>query len=110
MALSLSEQYKHPLWERKAKEIKLRDGDSCVICHDSLHRLDVHHICYLPDLLLWEYDDELLITVCKKHHELLTFDLPKLAGLIAFRILTGQIDACNIDDLITILQDLPWHE
>ena len=106
MALSLSEQYKHPLWEQKSKEIKLRDGDCCRICKDSMHRLDVHHICYLPDLLLWEYDNELLITVCKKHHELLTFDLPKLSGLIAFRILTQDIDPQNIDNLIEIL--LKW--
>lgn len=105
MALSLSEQYKHPLWEIKSKEIKLRDGDACVICDDSLHRLDVHHICYLPDLLLWEYDNELMITVCRKCHDKLNLELPKLAGLIALKILTSHIDVTNIDNLINILQN-----
>lgn len=100
MALSYYEQLTHPLWIIKAFEIQTRDNFTCVICGSTLHKLEVHHLCYLPDLLLWEYDDELMVTVCKKHHTQLTYDLPKLAGLIAFHCLLENID------LTTLIQTL----
>ena len=104
--LTLSEQYKHELWTRKSNEIKARDNDTCLVCGDKTHRHDVHHLCYFPDLHIWEYDNELLITVCRTHHEILNLELPKLAGLIAFKILTSEIDPNNIDWLIDLLKEV----
>lgn len=89
--LSYSEQLQHPKWLEKKELIFKRDGYKCLICGDSTHRLQVHHLCYFPDTHAWEYDDELLKTVCMKHHEILTYDLPKLSGLIAWNILIGKI-------------------
>ena len=89
--LSYKEQLHHPNWIQKKEEIFKRDNYKCLICGDGLHRIQVHHICYLPDLLAWEYDNEIMKTVCLKHHELLTFELPKLAGLLAWDILIGKI-------------------
>lgn len=80
----------HPLWIAKREQIFKRDNHSCTICGDSAHRIQVHHLCYLPDLLAWEYDDELMKTVCLKHHNQLTYDLPKLSGLIAWNIAFGK--------------------
>lgn len=104
--LSYSEQMQHPLWLAKKDEIFRRDNEKCRICGDGSHRLQVHHLCYFPDLLAWEYDNELLITVCLKHHELLTFELPKLSGLIAFRILTSDFDPLSIDKLFELLKKI----
>jgi len=106
MALSYYEQLNHPLWLRKKDEILQRDNYKCVICNSSLHKLEVHHLCYFPDLLIWEYDDELMITVCKKHHEQLTYELPKLAGLIALSCLKSNIDLNTISSLLLKLNDL----
>ena len=104
MALSYYEQLQHPLWIKKKQEILNRDGRSCRVCGSELHKLDVHHLCYLPDLLLWEYDDELMITVCKKHHEQLTYDLPKVAGLIAFNCLINGIDLSLLNEILITLK------
>lgn len=104
MALSYREQLTHPLWLAKVKEILERDGYCCTICGDGLHKLEVHHLCYIPDVLAWEYDNELLKTVCKKHHDQLTFDLPKISGLIAFQCLKENIDLTTIQKLLSNLK------
>jgi 5-methylcytosine-specific restriction endonuclease McrA len=98
MALSYREQMTHPLWIKKRNEILQRDGYACRICGSILHKLEVHHLCYFPDLLAWEYDDELIITVCGKHHTQLTYDMPKISGLIAFECLKKNIDLNTIMD------------
>jgi hypothetical protein len=104
MALSYKEQLNHPLWIRKKQEILERDGFCCVICGSELHKLEVHHLCYFPDLLIWEYDNELMISVCGKHHTQLTYDLPKISGLIAFQCLKENIDLIIIQKLLSNLK------
>lgn len=100
MALNYYEQLQHPSWIQKKNEIMERDGYKCRICGSEIHKLDVHHLCYLPDLLAWEYDNELMVTVCKKHHYQLTYDLPKLSGLIGFHCLKENIDLNTICDVL----------
>lgn len=63
-----------PRWKAKRAEIMLRDKGSCVICK-STNELQVHHRQYqyvkfakgfkVP----WEYDNKLLITLCKGCHQ-----------------------------------------
>lgn len=60
-------------WKKKRQEIINRDNGSCFICKSSLE-LHVHHRQYhfytssnrfrLP----WDYEQHLLITLCKKCH------------------------------------------
>lgn len=107
MALTPKEQYNDPRWFELCERIKKRDNNQCCICHSPDHILEVHHLYYLPGHLIWEYDDEAFISACKNHHEILNLELPKLAGLIAFRILTSDIDIMNIDYYIELLQKLP---
>jgi len=106
MALSYKEQMNHPLWIRKKSFIFQRDGFACRICGTTLHKLEAHHLCYFPDLLAWEYDDELIVTVCGKHHEQLTYELPKLSGLIAFQCLKENIDLNTVSDLLLRLNSI----
>jgi len=101
MALSYYEQLNHPLWQYKRTEILERDNYTCVVCNSSLHKIDVHHLCYFPDLLIWEYDNELMVTVCKKHHHELTYDLPKISGLIALHCLKSNIDLTKVIDILS---------
>jgi 5-methylcytosine-specific restriction endonuclease McrA len=84
-------ELKDPRWIAKRKQILARDKKKCTICNGN-ENLHVHHLYYIPKLKPWEYDDEGLKTVCDLHHELLTFELPKLAGLIAFEILKKRFD------------------
>lgn len=91
IALSYHEQIRHPLWQRKRLEIFNRDDFTCQICGNKNNTLDVHHLYYVPGLLIWEYEDEALKTVCNNHHEMLTYDLPKLSGILAWDILAGKI-------------------
>ena len=104
MSLDKREQYQHPLWFRKRDQILKRDG-RCLVCGNEMRRLEVHHLCYLPGLLIWEYDDELLASVCDEHHEQLTFDMPKVAGLIAFEALKCNIDLTNLLELLKSLNN-----
>lgn len=103
MALTRRQQLNHPLWLQKVEEIKTRDGHRCRICGDNMRRLEIHHLCYLPGFLAWEYDNELMVTVCLLHHEQLTYDLPKVSGLIAFEALKGNIDLSYIIELLKSL-------
>ena len=88
-------QLKHANWQRKRFEIFKRDNYKCRICKSEIE-LQVHHLYYIPEILIWDYDTEAMITVCKEHHEILNKELPKLAGIIAFKILTG-IDVNNFN-------------
>jgi len=89
--MTYKEQLKTKEWENKKKQILARDHHRCTICRSNIN-LDVHHLYYIPGLKAWEYEDEGLKTVCNLHHELLTFELPKLAGIIAFMILKKQFE------------------
>ena len=100
MALSYKEQLTHPLWIKKRIEILERDNYCCQICGSELHKLEVHHLCYLPDFLIWEYDDELMVSVCGIHHYQLTYDMPKISGLIAFKCLKENIDLTTIQKIL----------
>ena len=90
------EQIKSPQWQKKRLEILKRDMFSCNICNDDKSQLHVHHLYYKPNTLIWEYEDESLQTVCDSCHEKLTNDLPKLAGLVAFRILYNNLDVFKL--------------
>lgn len=63
-----------PRWKVKRKEILERDKDKCVICKSSLD-LQVHHRQYHFSRRLnvfkdpWEYDNDLLITLCERCHQ-----------------------------------------
>ncbi|MET3980410.1 5-methylcytosine-specific restriction endonuclease McrA [Mucilaginibacter sp. UYP25] len=60
-------------WRIKRRTILQRDGNQCVICFSREH-LQVHHRQYhfVKEIsqfkVPWDYDDSLLITLCKKCH------------------------------------------
>ena len=106
MALSYYEQLQHPHWIKKKQELLERDGWCCTICGSDLRKLEIHHLCYLPDLLAWEYDDELMVTVCCKCHTELTYELSKASGLIAFNALNGNIDLTDLNKTLIRLKSI----
>lgn len=90
--LSYEEQYQHPFWRRKSNEILERDDYTCKCCGSKTKNLHAHHLYYEKDVHVWEYDNEALVTLCNDCHKNIHKDLQKLSGIIAFRILTGDVD------------------
>lgn len=80
------------LWKNKAEDIKKRDNYLCQVCIRGLygteviynpHELSVHHIISLSDDFERRLEDDNLITLCRKHHEMAE------GGGIPLQILSG---------------------
>lgn len=56
-------------WLDKRTEILIRDEFKCQHpdCNKKT-RLEVHHLDYIPGIWLWNYPNDMLITLCNKHH------------------------------------------
>lgn len=67
--IEFKDQYKHPKWQKKRLEILERDNFNCVNCGEDDKQLDVHHGYYEINKMLWEYDNQTMITLCKKCHK-----------------------------------------
>lgn len=64
-----SEKLRDPRWQKKRLEIMQRDGFKCQNCNANDITLNVHHACYLKGREPWEYDDDILITLCEECHK-----------------------------------------
>ncbi len=67
------------LWHKKREQIKRRDRYMCVACYRNLtgtvnryntHNLSVHHLIPLVRDFDKRLDDDNLVTLCRKHHEM----------------------------------------
>ena len=67
--LTYQQQLLDPRWQRKRLEIMQRDTWTCRDCDSRTKQLTVHHCIYLRTCYLWEYADELLMTVCWNCHQ-----------------------------------------
>lgn len=65
-----SDQLKHRHWQERRLRIYERDNFSCQAtnCDKTNDTLEVHHVDYWPGLKLWEYPDDMLITLCHNCH------------------------------------------
>jgi hypothetical protein len=99
--MTYKEQLKHPKWQKKRLEIMSRDKWTCRACGNMDNMLQVHHLYYMPNNKAWEYDNEAYVTLCWECHEQITKDLAKLAGIIAFKILSKDIDFFNMGNYAT---------
>lgn len=99
--ISLPEQYEHPLWQKKKYAIYERDGWSCRLCkrdcYELASQLHAHHLYRVKNLLLWEYDDDAIVTLCAECHELIdSSEIKKIAGIVAFNMLSGELDLIDL--------------
>lgn len=67
--MTYKEQIQHPKWQKKRLEILERDGFKCTFCGSEEKTLHVHHLRY-KNAMIWDYDNEDLITYCAEHHHL----------------------------------------
>ena len=92
-----SDDLKDGRWQKKRLEIFERDKFECLCCHEPF-QLGVHHLHYEAGLRPWEYDNDSLVTLCDRCHNILHKDLVKLSGMIAFKALIGKVDLIALDD------------
>lgn len=59
-------QYQDPRW--KARSQSLIEKRRCCAKCGSNNSLQAHHLVYLSDKMLWEYEDEQLEVLCEKCH------------------------------------------
>ena len=67
--LSVYEQIKHPMWQKKRLEILEKKGWKCSMCGETDETLHVHHKRYLKGRMYWEYEDQDLQVLCSLCHE-----------------------------------------
>lgn len=70
-------QYLDPRWQRKRLFILERDDWRCQCCYSKENTLNVHHRIYINDKDLWDYPDNLLITLCVDCHKSEKEDMQK---------------------------------
>ena len=96
-----SELLKDPRWQDKRKSIIKRDNYQCQYCGLGLRKLNVHHLIYIKGLKPWEYDNELLITLCDEHHELI-HDINKIIAIIAKNVIINKIDLTKLGAMMDL--------
>ncbi len=67
----IKEQYNHPEWLSLRKKILKRDNNTCKICGKTDTVLQVHHLLYPKNKFVWQIEEEFLITICLKCHEII---------------------------------------
>ena len=67
--MDYKEQIKSPKWQRRRLEILQRDDFTCQICGSQDKTLHVHHTTYEKGKMIWDYPDEMLLTLCEECHE-----------------------------------------
>ncbi len=82
-------------WQRKRLEIMERDNFKCRVC-SKVDNLLVHHLHYESGLRPWEYDNESMVTLCDSCHTKIHKDLSKIAGLVAFKIISNCADVFDL--------------
>ncbi len=70
--MTYTEKLRSPKWQRKRLEILQRDHFTCQLCSDTETELQVHHKQYSPGKEPWDYENELLVTVCRQCHSYVT--------------------------------------
>ena len=76
--MTYSEKLKDPRWQRRRLE-KMKQADfACEVCADSTEELHVHHKQYLNGYEPWEYEDSLLLCLCRTCHDIMHMDQAKV--------------------------------
>lgn len=66
--MSYADQLNDVRWKEKARLIVKRDKSTCRYCTGKTHKPQVHHRWYIDGLMAWEYDNDILVTLCPRCH------------------------------------------
>jgi hypothetical protein len=95
-----AEKLRDPRWQKKRLEIMSRDAFKCRACESDSKILNVHHRVYHKGKNPWEYEDEMLETLCEDCHAKIEGSIRAVAESCAFdptilRIMSFLCDAKN---------------
>lgn len=68
--MTYQEMLRCPEWKEKRTEIYKRDKHACQHCGKKKTEIHVHHLQYHYGFAPWEYQNEEMITLCKRCHEI----------------------------------------
>jgi hypothetical protein len=80
---SFSQQYKHPLWQKKRLEMLEAADYACQSCFDNETLLHVHHKQYFAGRKVWEYDANELLVLCENCHKDVHAETATIKSIIA---------------------------
>lgn len=80
--MTYAEQIKSPMWQKKRLEILKRDNFICQSCGDEESQLHVHHKSSEYGKYIYEYENNVLITLCKNCHELISNNKKEIKKII----------------------------
>ena len=67
--MDYNEKLRDPRWQKRRLEIMERDNFTCRVCGRGINDgtpLNVHHKKYKKDKEIWEYSNNMLITLCEE--------------------------------------------
>lgn len=69
--MTYAEQLRDPRWQKKRLKILDRDNWTCQEkrCKTTTKNLQVHHLQYLQGINVWDYPDDMLLTLCEDCHK-----------------------------------------
>lgn len=88
---------KDPRWQQMRLKIMERDGWACAVCSSKEKTLNVHHGCYLKGRMPWEYDEQILHTLCEDCHE------DAQSKLVSVHTLLGAINPGDLEKVSELL-------
>lgn len=82
--MTYSEKLRDPRWQRKRLEIMNRDDFRCQACRSKDKTLNVHHRFYQRGNDPWDYENEMLVTLCDVCHKKMEDSIRMVAERCAF--------------------------
>jgi hypothetical protein len=89
-----------PRWQRKRLAILNRDSWQCQKCGDKESTLHVHHLSYVSGRKPWEYEDDMLLTLCESCHEYETETRKDYENSLLILLRSNRFMADDIECLI----------
>lgn len=100
---------KDPKWQKKRLEILERDHFACQICFDGESELHVHHKSYRYGAMPWDYDNNLLVTLCKNCHAEETANLKNEERALLDTLKIGGANSQELNALMDAFADMRRH-
>jgi hypothetical protein len=102
--MTYSEKLRDPRWQRKRLEIMNRDDFRCQACRSKDKTLNVHHRLYQKGNDPWDYENEMLVTLCEDCHKKIEDSIRMVAEKCAF-----DEDMVKIMNHLGSANDLPFY-
>lgn len=109
------EKLRDPRWQKKRLEVMNRDDFSCVRCSAKDKTLNVHHLFYDRVSDPWEYDLDVLHTLCDECHKLEEEAKKKFCKMIGPYGFWGLMDSVDTvtwlerDNFSELVQTALWN-